>query len=69
VTQMNKLYGWGFLEKLAKDDTQVTRNINDTTTLATAGERALGRRGHDPRHHRHCAADATGAVQRRAPPL
>jgi iron(III) transport system substrate-binding protein len=42
TTQMNKLYGWGFLEKLAKNDTQVTRNINDTTTLCTAGERALG---------------------------
>ena len=42
VTKMNTLYGWGFLEKLAKNDTQVTRNINDTTTLVTAGERALG---------------------------
>ncbi len=42
VTKMNALYGWGFLEKLAKNDTQVTRNINDTTTLVTAGERALG---------------------------
>ena len=31
-----------FLEKLAKYDTQVTRNINDTTTLVTAGERVLG---------------------------
>jgi iron(III) transport system substrate-binding protein len=42
VTKMNALYGWSFLEKLAKNDTQVTRNINDTTTLVTAGERALG---------------------------
>ncbi len=42
VTKMNSLYGWAFIEKLAKNDTQVTRNINDTTTLVTAGERALG---------------------------
>ena len=42
VTKMNALYGWSFIEKLAKNDTQVTRNINDTTTLVTAGERALG---------------------------
>ncbi|MEJ0016905.1 MAG: extracellular solute-binding protein [Acetobacteraceae bacterium] len=42
VTKMNSLYGWGFMEKLAKNDTQVTRNINDTTTLVTAGERAIG---------------------------
>jgi iron(III) transport system substrate-binding protein len=42
VAKMNALYGWGFMEKLAKNDTQVTRNINDTVTLVTAGERALG---------------------------
>ncbi len=42
VTKMNALYGWGFIEKLAKNDTQVTRNINDTTTLVTAGERLIG---------------------------
>jgi iron(III) transport system substrate-binding protein len=42
VVTMNRLYGWNYFEKLAKNDTQVTRNINDTTTLVTAGERALG---------------------------
>ena len=42
VAKMKTLYGWEFLEKLAKNDTQVTRNINDTVTLVTAGERALG---------------------------
>ncbi len=42
VAKMNALYGWSFMEKLAKNDTQVTRNINDTTTLVTAGERQLG---------------------------
>lgn len=42
VTKMNALYGWKFIEKLAKNDTQVTRNINDTTTLVTAGERLIG---------------------------
>lgn len=42
VIKMKTLYGWGYMEKLAKNDTQITRNINDTTTLVTAGERALG---------------------------
>jgi iron(III) transport system substrate-binding protein len=42
VTKMNAMYGWAFIEKLAKNDTQVTRNINDTTTLVTAGERMIG---------------------------
>ncbi|MEI7710726.1 MAG: extracellular solute-binding protein [Rhodospirillales bacterium] len=42
VAKMNALYGWGYFEKLAKNDTQVTRNINDTTTLVTAGERVIG---------------------------
>ncbi len=42
VATMNRLYGWKYFENLAKNETQVTRNINDTTTLVTAGERALG---------------------------
>jgi iron(III) transport system substrate-binding protein len=42
VAKMNALYGWGYFEKLAKLDTQVTRNVNDTTTLVTAGERVFG---------------------------
>ena len=42
VAKMTTLYGWSYFEKLAKNDTQITRNINDTTTLVTAGERALG---------------------------
>jgi iron(III) transport system substrate-binding protein len=42
VVVMKRLYGWSYFEQLAKNDTQVTRNINDTTTLVTAGERALG---------------------------
>lgn len=42
VATMNRMYGWKYFENLAKNDTQVTRNINDTTTLVTAGERAVG---------------------------
>ena len=42
TTKMTALYGWGFFETLAKYDTQVTRNINDTATLVTAGERLIG---------------------------
>ena len=42
VAKMKALYGWEYLEKLAKNDTQVTRNINDTVTLVTAGERLMG---------------------------
>jgi iron(III) transport system substrate-binding protein len=42
VVKMKSLYGWGYLEKLAANDTQVTRNINDTATLVTAGERLMG---------------------------
>ncbi len=42
VVTMNRLYGWRYFEELARNDAQVTRNINDTTTLVTAGERALG---------------------------
>ena len=42
VARMTSLYGWSYFEALARNDTQITRNINDTTTLVTAGERALG---------------------------
>lgn len=42
VAKMTSLYGWSYFEQLARNDTQITRNINDTTTLVTAGERALG---------------------------
>jgi len=39
TVSMRKLYGWGFFEKLAKNNPQVGRSINDTVTMLNSGER------------------------------
>ena len=39
VVTLRKLYGWDFFEKLAKNNPQVGRSINDTVTMLNAGER------------------------------
>jgi iron(III) transport system substrate-binding protein len=41
VVTMRKLYGWDFFEKLAKNNPQVGRSINDTVTMLNAGERIV----------------------------
>jgi iron(III) transport system substrate-binding protein len=41
VVTMRKLYGWEFFEKLAKNNPQVGRSINDTVTMLNAGERIV----------------------------
>lgn len=38
---LRKLYGWEFFEKLAKNNPQVGRSINDTVTMLNAGERIV----------------------------
>lgn len=38
---MRKNYGWEFFEKLAKNNPQVGRSINDTVTMLNAGERSV----------------------------
>ena len=42
---LKKLYGWGFFEKLAKNNPQVGRSINDTVTMLNAGERIVAGSG------------------------
>lgn len=42
VVEMRKLYGWDYFTKLAKNNPQVGRSINDTVTMLNAGERAIG---------------------------
>lgn len=39
TVNMRKLYGWSFFEKLAKNNPQVGRSINDTVTMLNSGER------------------------------
>lgn len=39
TVSLRKLYGWGFFEKLAKNNPQVGRSINDTVTMLNSGER------------------------------
>lgn len=39
VVQMRKLYGWQFFEKLAQNNPQVGRSINDTVTMLNSAER------------------------------
>jgi len=39
VVTMRKLYGWQFFEKLAQNNPQVGRSINDTVTMLNSGER------------------------------
>jgi iron(III) transport system substrate-binding protein len=41
VVTLKKLYGWDFFEKLAKNNPQVGRSINDTVTMLNAGERLI----------------------------
>jgi len=38
---MRKLYGWQYFEKLAANDPQIGRSINDTVTMLNAGERIV----------------------------
>jgi len=42
VLQMRKMYGWDYFEKLAKNNPQIGRSINDTVTMMNAGERLVG---------------------------
>jgi iron(III) transport system substrate-binding protein len=41
VYQMSKLYGWEFLEKVAKNRPQIGRSMYDTVTLLNSGERSV----------------------------
>jgi iron(III) transport system substrate-binding protein len=41
VVLMRKLYGWDFFEKLAKNNPQIGRSINDTVTMLNSGERSV----------------------------
>lgn len=42
VVLMRKLYGWDYFEKLAKNNPQIGRSINDTVTMLNSGERSVG---------------------------
>jgi iron(III) transport system substrate-binding protein len=39
TVSLRKMYGWQFFEKLAKNNPQVGRSINDTVTMLNSGER------------------------------
>jgi iron(III) transport system substrate-binding protein len=45
TVMMRKLYGWQFFEKLAKNDPQIGRSINDAVTMLNAGERIVAGTG------------------------
>lgn len=45
VVSLKKLYGWEFFEKLAKNNPQIGRSINDTVTMLNAGERIVAGSG------------------------
>ena len=45
MVTLKKLYGWDFFEKLAKNNPQVGRSINDTVTMLNAGERIVAGSG------------------------
>ena len=45
VVSLRKLYGWEFFEKLAKNNPQIGRSINDTVTMLNAGERVIAGSG------------------------
>src|SRR6266700_484049 len=45
VVSLKKLYGWDFFEKLAMNNPQVGRSINDTVTMLNAGERIVAGSG------------------------
>jgi iron(III) transport system substrate-binding protein len=42
---MRKLYGWDFFEKLAKNNPQIGRSVNDTVTMLNSGERIVAATG------------------------
>jgi iron(III) transport system substrate-binding protein len=42
---MRKLYGWEFFDKLAKNNPQLGRSINDTVTMLNSGERIVAGTG------------------------
>jgi iron(III) transport system substrate-binding protein len=41
VVTLEKLYGWNYFEKLAKNNPQIGRSINDTVTMLNSGERRI----------------------------
>jgi iron(III) transport system substrate-binding protein len=45
VVMLKKLYGWDFFEKLAKNNPQIGRSINDTVTMLNSGERIVAGSG------------------------
>jgi iron(III) transport system substrate-binding protein len=45
TVMLKKLYGWDFFEKLAKNNPQIGRSINDTVTMLNAGERIVAGSG------------------------
>jgi iron(III) transport system substrate-binding protein len=45
VVTLKKLYGWDFFEKIAKNNPQIGRSINDTVTMLNAGERIVAGSG------------------------
>jgi len=45
VVTLKKLYGWDFFEKIAKNNPQIGRSINDTVTMLNAGERLVAGSG------------------------
>jgi iron(III) transport system substrate-binding protein len=45
VVMLRKLYGWDFFEKLAKNNPQIGRSINDTVTMLNSGERIVAGSG------------------------
>src|SRR4051794_14357248 len=47
VVTLKKLYGWDFFEKIAKNNPQIGRSINDTVTMLNAGERIVAGSGAD----------------------
>lgn len=42
VMAMERLYGWGYMEKLAKNEPQIGRSIVDSVNLLLSGERKVG---------------------------
>jgi iron(III) transport system substrate-binding protein len=46
TVMMRKLYGWQFFEKLAKNNPQIGRSINDSVTMLNAGERMIAATGY-----------------------
>jgi iron(III) transport system substrate-binding protein len=45
TVMMRKLYGWDFFEKLAKNNPQIGRSVNDTVTMLNSGERVIAGTG------------------------